>query len=153
MNWGFTCHRKKCRRCFEAVYMQGYKSVSIPMSQGTKLQVNEVFEATNAIVYRSLIWKLLYLTHTRPDIVFAVNLLLRFMTNPTIPLSTTEAEYGALCTACCHRVWMRKILVDCGLNYEELIQMWCDNKSCIAIAKDPTLHGRTKHLDVKLHYI
>lgn len=33
------------------------------------------------------------------------------------------------------------------------MEVWCDNKSCLAIIKNPTLHGRTKHIDVKFHFI
>lgn len=37
--------------------------------------------------------------------------------------------------------------------YDKPILVWCDNRSCIAIAKNPVLHGRTKHIDVKFHFI
>lgn len=70
-----------------------------------------------------------------------------------VALSTTEVEYGVLCAACCHGVWMKKILLDCGVKCEGPSQLWCDNKSYIAIAKNPTLHSRTKHVDVKSNYI
>lgn len=53
------------------------------MSQGTKLQLNKDSKCTNATLYGSLIGKLLYLCHTRSDIVFSVNMLSRFMTSPT----------------------------------------------------------------------
>lgn len=68
-----------------------------------------------------------------------------------VVLSTTEAEYNALCVACCNGVWMKKILFDFGVRSEGPFEFRCDNKSSIAIAKNPTLHGRTKYLDVKLH--
>lgn len=42
--------------------MQGCKAISIPMSQGTRLQLNENSESTNVTIYNSLIGKLLYLT-------------------------------------------------------------------------------------------
>lgn len=50
-------------------------------------------------------------------------------------------------------MWMRKILLDFGVECEDPFQLWCYNKSCIAIAKNPALHGRTNNLDVKLHYV
>lgn len=63
--------------------MKGCKSVSIPMSQGTIMQLKEDYEVTNATLYKCLVGKLLYLTHSRPDIVFTVNVLSRSMANPT----------------------------------------------------------------------
>lgn len=69
-----------------------------------------------------------------------------------VALSITEAEYVSLNAACHHSVWMKKILVDCQVKSEELFKIRCDNRSSIAIAKNPTLHGRTKHMDVKFHY-
>lgn len=71
----------------------------------------------------------------------------------TVVLSTTEAKYGALCSGCCHGVWTKEILLDCNILCDEPIQVWCDNRSCIEIAKNSTLHGRAKHMDIKLHYI
>lgn len=68
-------------------------------------------------------------------------------------LSTNEAEYIALCAICYHSVWMKKVLLDCWLKSDKLVQIWCDNKSCIAIAQNPTLYGRKKHMDVIFHYI
>lgn len=47
------------------------------------LQLYEKSDTTNTIIFRSLIGKLLYITHTSPDIIFVVNLLSRFMNAPT----------------------------------------------------------------------
>lgn len=63
--------------------MQGCKAAAVPMSQSTKLQLNKDAETTNSTIYRSLVDKLLYLTHTRPDLVYAVNLLSKHMAHPT----------------------------------------------------------------------
>ena len=54
-----------------------------PMSSNEKLQFNDSIGSTDAKAYRSLVSKLLYLTHTRPDISFAVGMLSRFMSSPT----------------------------------------------------------------------
>lgn len=48
---------------------------------------------------------------------------------------------------------MKRILIDCGIQYERSAEMWCDNKSSMAIARNPTLPGRTKHIDVKIHFL
>jgi hypothetical protein len=62
--------------------MQDCKPVSTPISTGLKLGKDEDFEKVDDSMYRSLIGSLLYLTATRPDILFAVNLLSRFMHSP-----------------------------------------------------------------------
>lgn len=59
----------------------------------------------------------------------------------------------ALCGTCCQSLWLKRILSDCGVIFDELIIVWCDNRSCIAIATNPVLHGRIKHIDVKFHFI
>lgn len=56
--------------------------MNLPMSLSTKQLLIEVSEDTNAKMYKSLIGKLLYITHTR-DVVYEVNLLFKFMTKPT----------------------------------------------------------------------
>lgn len=71
----------------------------------------------------------------------------------TVALSSTEAEYISLCDACCQGVWIKRILGDCGYQIERPITIHCDNQSCLAIAKNPVLHNRTKHIDVKFHFI
>lgn len=59
----------------------------------------------------------------------------------------------ALCSACCLGVWIKKLLSDCGVNQIEAIPIYCDNRSCIVIARNPVIHGKNKHIDVKYHYI
>ncbi|XP_039117898.1 uncharacterized mitochondrial protein AtMg00810-like [Dioscorea cayenensis subsp. rotundata] len=63
--------------------MQNCKSVGVPMAQSTKLQLSDDAKSVDATMYRSLIGKLLYLTHTMPDLVYSVNLLSRHMAQPT----------------------------------------------------------------------
>lgn len=70
-----------------------------------------------------------------------------------IALSTTEAEYVAVSAAACQCLWLRKLMEDCDLKTEGATIIWCDNKSTIAIAKNLLHHGRTKHIDIKFHFI
>lgn len=42
---------------------------------------------------------------------------------------------------------------DCEMRTNDETIIWCDNKSTIAIAKNPLHHGRTKHIDIKFHFI
>lgn len=68
-------------------------------------------------------------------------------------LSTTEVEYIATTLVSCQMVCLRRILSDCERKFDKASVMWCDNQSTIAIAKNPALHGRTKHIDVRFHFI
>lgn len=72
---------------------------------------------------------------------------------PTVALSSTEAEYVAVCTAACQGVWLSRILKDVGKQQEGSVVIKCDNKSTIAMCKNPMYHGRSKHIDIKLHFI
>lgn len=70
-----------------------------------------------------------------------------------ITLSSTEEEYVALCGTCYQSLWLKMVLSYYGITFNDPITVWCDNRSCIAIAKNPVLHKRTKHIDVKFHFI
>ena len=67
--------------------------------------------------------------------------------------STAEAEYVAAAITTCQAIWLRRILEDLGEKQTESTPIFCDNKSAIAISKNPIFHGRTKHIDIKYHFI
>src|SRR6202042_3370483 len=69
---------------------------------------------------------------------------------PTIALSTTEAEYMALCAAIQEGLWLRAFLSELCLPVScSPIRIHEDNQGCIALANNPVLHARTKHIDIK----
>ena len=72
---------------------------------------------------------------------------------PTVALSSTEAEYKAACFASCEAVWLRRILWHLGVQEEHATVLRCDNQSCMAIAKNPVFHARTKHIEIQYHYV
>ena len=72
---------------------------------------------------------------------------------PTVALSSTEAEYKAACFASCEAIWLRRILWHMGVQQEDAIVLWCDNQSYMAIAKNPVFHARTKHIEIHYHYV
>lgn len=53
----------------------------------------------------------------------------------------------------CQAMWMRRLLEDMNEKQLEPTVIFCDNKSAIAIAKNPAMHGRTKHIDTRYHFI
>jgi len=74
-----------------------------------------------------------------------------------VATSTTESEYISLSEACKQGQWLRALLRELqrtGLLGESLtVPIFSDNQACIALAKDPVAHSRTKHIDVRYHYI
>jgi histone deacetylase 1/2 len=72
---------------------------------------------------------------------------------PTIALSTTEAEYMALCRLTQEIFYFRKLCKEMNLKVKEPITLMEDNNSCIKISTNDELHQRTKHIDVKYHFI
>lgn len=71
----------------------------------------------------------------------------------TVALSSSEAEYGAASAASRQALWLRKLLADFDFVQSEATEIFCDNRSAIAMAKNPAFHGRTKHIDVQHHFI
>nr|GEU96816.1 retrovirus-related Pol polyprotein from transposon TNT 1-94 [Tanacetum cinerariifolium] len=67
-------------------------------------------------------------------------------------ISSTEAEYIALSGCCAQILWMRSQLSDYGLGFNK-IPMYCDNKSPIALCCNNVQHSRSKHIDIRYHFI
>nr|GEX46862.1 hypothetical protein [Tanacetum cinerariifolium] len=67
-------------------------------------------------------------------------------------LSYAEAEYVSLSTCCAQVLWMRMQLTDYGFHFNKIL-IYCDSKSAIAISCNPVQHSRTKHIDVRYHFI
>nr|GEU70133.1 retrovirus-related Pol polyprotein from transposon TNT 1-94 [Tanacetum cinerariifolium] len=67
-------------------------------------------------------------------------------------MSLVEAEYVSLSVSCVQVLWMRTQLIDYGFHLDK-IPMYCDSKAAIAISCNPVQHSRTKHIDVRYHFI
>ena len=75
---------------------------------------------------------------------------------PTVALSTMEAEYMALTEAAKELKWLRTLLGELGYknnNNSEATVLHSDNQSAIALAKNPVSHARAKHIDIRHHFI
>ena len=69
-----------------------------------------------------------------------------------VALSTAEAEYIAAGACCAQLLWMRQTLRDFGCQFTK-ISLLCDNESAIKLANNPVSHSRTKHIDVRHHFL
>ncbi|GKC69210.1 retrovirus-related pol polyprotein from transposon TNT 1-94 [Tanacetum coccineum] len=67
-------------------------------------------------------------------------------------MSSAEAEYVSLSACCAQVLWLRTQLTDYGFHFDK-IPMYCDSKVAIAISCNTVQHSRTKHIDVRYHFI
>ncbi|GKB99032.1 retrovirus-related pol polyprotein from transposon TNT 1-94 [Tanacetum coccineum] len=67
-------------------------------------------------------------------------------------MSLAEAEYVAAVGCCASILWMKSQLGDYDIHYK-MVPIFCDNTSAIAISNNPVLHSRTKHIDIRYHFI
>lgn len=178
----------------------------------------------DATKFRRLVGSLIYLTITRPDIVYSVGVISQFMDQPCIghlvaakrvlryvkgtinfglmykeklpselygfvdadwagdindrrsttgycfsigsaviswcskkqtslALSTCEAEYIAATMAAQECIWLKKLLQDINVSLVTSIPIQCDNISAIKLAGNPIFHARSKHIEVRYHFI
>ena len=84
----------------------------------------------------------------------------------SVALSTMEAEYMGACAATQDAMWLKSLLRELGiggennttliLNEDERVEpiiLHEDNKACIAFSKNPGDHKRSKHIDVRYHFV
>jgi hypothetical protein len=70
----------------------------------------------------------------------------------SVALSTAEAEYIAASHCCVQLLWMRKPVRDYGYKLSK-VPLLCDNESAIHMADNPVKHSRTKHIDIRYHFL
>ncbi|GJW87105.1 hypothetical protein Tco_0162445 [Tanacetum coccineum] len=199
------------------------RTATTPIESNKPLVKDEDGVDVDVHVYRSMIGSLMYLTASRPDIMFAVCACARFQVTPkashlnavkrifrylkhqpklglwyprdspfeleaysdsdyggasldrksttggcqflgrrliswqckkqTIVVnSTTEAEYVAAANCCGQVLWIQNQMMDYGFNFMNT-KIHIDNKSTISVIKNPVAHSRTKHIEIRFHFI
>ncbi|GJY59018.1 putative ribonuclease H-like domain-containing protein [Tanacetum coccineum] len=199
------------------------KTTSTLIETNTALIKDEEAEAIDFHLYRSMIGSLMYLTTSRPDIMFAVCACARFQVTPKtshihvvkrifrylkgqpklglwyprdspfdleafsdsdyagasldrksttggcqflgrrliswqckkqtiVANSTTEAEYVAAANCCGQVLWIQNQMLDYGFNFMNT-KIYIDNESTICIVKNPVFHSKTKHIEIRHHFI
>nr|GEV82778.1 hypothetical protein [Tanacetum cinerariifolium] len=149
--------------------------VDTPMVEKSKLDEDKEGKAVDPSHYRGMIGTLLYLTASRPELQFAICMCarlprytrstsgsLQFLGDILISwsskrqksaaISSTEVEYIALSGCCAQILWMRSQLTDYGLGFNK-IPMYCVNKSAISLCCNNVQHSRSKHIDIRYHFI
>ena len=219
----FICQSKYIKDLLKKYGMEEASTAKTPMPTAVKLDQDKSGKSVDITKYRGMIGSLLYLTASRPDIMFATCLCARFQADPkeshliavkrifrylkgtpnlgiwypkdtgfnlvgytdsdfagckidrkstsgscqflgrrlvswyskkqhSVSTSTAEAEYIAAGSCCAQILWMRNQLQDYGLMLDK-IPILCDNTSAIAIANNPVQHSRTKHIDIRYHFL
>nr|GFA02670.1 retrovirus-related Pol polyprotein from transposon TNT 1-94 [Tanacetum cinerariifolium] len=69
-----------------------------------------------------------------------------------VALSTTEAKYMALTKAVKESIWLKGLLIELGVNLRSVV-VKCDNQSAIHLSRNLMFHERTKHINVRYHFI
>ncbi|GJZ22523.1 hypothetical protein Tco_0559562, partial [Tanacetum coccineum] len=167
------------------------KTPSILIETNKALLKDEEAEDVDVHLYRSMIGSLMYLTASRPDIMFAVCACARdspfdleafsnsdyarasldrksttrgcqFLGKRLISWqckkqtivanSTTEAEYVAAANCCGQVLWIQNKMLDYGFIFMNT-KIYIDNESTICIVKNPVFHSKTKHIEIRHHFI
>jgi hypothetical protein len=70
----------------------------------------------------------------------------------SVALSTAEAEYVATGACCAQLLWMKQALSDFSCEFSKIPLLY-DNESAIKLANNPVQHSRTKHIDIRYHFL
>ncbi|GKB42420.1 hypothetical protein Tco_0887362, partial [Tanacetum coccineum] len=167
------------------------ETTSTLMEPNKALVKDKEAEDMDVHLYRSMIRSLMYLTASRPDIMFAVCACARdspfdleafsnsdyagasldrksttegcqFLSKRLISWqckkqsivanSTTEAEYVAAANCCGKVLWIQNQTLDYGFNFINT-KIHIDNERTICIVKNPVFHSKTKHIEIRHHFI
>ncbi|GJY20397.1 putative ribonuclease H-like domain-containing protein [Tanacetum coccineum] len=133
------------------------KTTSTPMEILKPLLKDAEAEDVNVHLYRLMIGSLMYLTSLRPDIMFADSQFdLKAYSDSdyagaSLDRKSTTGEYVA--AASCRQVlWIRNQMLDYGYNFMNT-KIFIDNESTICIVKNPVFHSKTKHIEIRHHFI
>nr|GEV59296.1 hypothetical protein [Tanacetum cinerariifolium] len=125
----------------------------------------------------SMMGQMSFFLASRPDLVFVVCMCAMYQASPTkkhlealkqflgdklvswsskkhksTGISTTEVEYIAMSGCCTQILWMRSQLTDYGIDFNKIPQ-YCDNRSAIALCCNNVQYSRSKHIDIRHHFI
>ncbi|GKC81821.1 putative reverse transcriptase, RNA-dependent DNA polymerase [Tanacetum coccineum] len=147
------------------------KTASTPIETSKPLLKDAEAEDVDVHLYRSMIGSLMYLTSSRPDIIYLKGqpkLGLWYPKDSPFDLeaytdsdyagarldrkSTTGAKYVAAASCCGQVLWIQNQILDYGYNVMNT-KIFIDNESTICIVKNPVFHSKTKHIEIRHHFI
>ncbi|GJX88472.1 copia protein [Tanacetum coccineum] len=114
------------------------KPTKTPMSSDTKLTKIKECESVDSTKYRAMIGCCLTSWFSKKQ--------------TTLAISTTKVEYIRARKACQQALWMKQALIDYDVRLDDVLIM-CDNKGVIDLSKNPMQHSRTKHIEIRHHFL
>ncbi|GKE06216.1 hypothetical protein Tco_1398234, partial [Tanacetum coccineum] len=129
------------------------KTASTPIETSNPLLKDTETEDFDVYLYRSMIGSLMYLTSSRPDIMFAdspFDLKAYFDSDYAGASLDRKSTIGASC--CGQVLWIQNQMLDYGYNFMNTM-IFIDSKSTICIVKNPVFHSKTKHIKIRHHFI
>nr|GEZ93701.1 copia protein [Tanacetum cinerariifolium] len=149
--------------------MESCDLVDTPMVDRLKLDEDPLGIPVNQTRFLSMVRSLMYLTASRPDLVFVVCMCTRstsgsaqFLGDKLVSwsskkqrstaISTTESEYISMSGCCAQILWMRSQLTDYVFSFNKIL-LYCDNHSAIALCCNNVQHSQSKHIDIRHHFI
>nr|GEU38180.1 hypothetical protein [Tanacetum cinerariifolium] len=149
--------------------MDSCDPVDTPMVERLKLDEDPLEIPVNQTRFRSMVSSLMYLTASRPDLVFVVCMCTRSTSGSaqflgeklvswsskkqkSTAISTIEAKYIAMSGCCTQILWMRSQLSDYGFAFN-MIPLYCDNRSAIALCCNNVHYSRSKYIDIRHYFI
>ncbi|GJZ62131.1 hypothetical protein Tco_0618268 [Tanacetum coccineum] len=154
----------------ESLKKYGFDScdpVDTPIVEKSKLDEDKEGKAFDPSHYRGMIGTLLYITanadhagcqdtrrSTSGSMQFLGDKLVSWSSKmqKSAAISSTKAEYIGMSGCCAQILWMRSQLTDYGFGFNKIL-MYCDNKSAIALSCNNVQHSRSKHMDIRFHFI
>ncbi|KAK5783319.1 hypothetical protein PVK06_037827 [Gossypium arboreum] len=67
--------------------------------------------------------------------------------------SSSETEYRSLANCVLELLWVKQLLGEVGMLVVQSLVVWCDNKSTVSMAANPTHHARVKHVKINHHFV
>ncbi|GKA81508.1 retrovirus-related pol polyprotein from transposon TNT 1-94 [Tanacetum coccineum] len=154
-------------------------SMKTPMVPPNNLGPDLSGKALNETQYRGMIGSLMYLTASRPDIQFSTCLCARYQANPKeshlivvkrisryLKGTPSLGLWYPKCSCFDLKGYSDSDYAGCNMDRKstsdacqllgaeaEYVPIFCDNTSAIAISNNPVLHSRTKHIDIRYHFI
>ncbi|GJV20641.1 retrovirus-related pol polyprotein from transposon TNT 1-94 [Tanacetum coccineum] len=137
-------------------------SVKCLMLPPNNLSPDESGVSVNETVFRGMIGSLIYLTTSKPDIQFSTCLCARYQANPKEShLVAVKRIFRKSTSRGCQILggklvcWSAKKQSSVAMSSAEAeyVPIFCDNTSAISISNNPVLHSRTKHIDIRYHFI
>ncbi|RDX95615.1 putative mitochondrial protein, partial [Mucuna pruriens] len=138
----YTHQTKYVKEFLKKFKLDDCKSMSIPMHLTSILTLDDSNKRVDQTTYRGIIGSL-FLTTSRPDIMFSVCLCAHFQADPKYISTTSD---------CSQLPWIKHKLEDYNI-YKSNIPLHCDNTTSINISKNPILHSRANHIEIKHHFI